>query len=155
MWGNTHDQERTLRRINALKSTPLLTRCRRSLPVRNAAHTGGKLCDNPCVAWATRRHRAFSESWVFGQAEVHGSTKVHGGNSVAHPWKTGKAGGMGKGQSDGAGQPVTSVRWRNDKRAADTERYQGWRRGESSEGRNPKGGCGMKQGHQVREGANR
>jgi len=46
-------------------------------------------------------------------------------------------------------------RWRNGKRALDTERYHGWRRGKSSEDQNPRGGCGVKQSHEARVGENR
>jgi hypothetical protein len=44
---------------------------------------------------------------------------------------------------------------RNGKRATDAERCTGWLGGKSSEGRNPKGGCGAKQSHEARAGSNR
>jgi hypothetical protein len=43
----------------------------------------------------------------------------------------------------------------NGKRATGVERRHGWLNGKSSEGRNPKGGCGVKQSHEARAGSNR
>lgn len=48
------------------------------------------------------------------------------------------------------------VRWStNGKRAAIVERRNGWLRGKSFEGRNPMGGCGVKQSHEAQVGSNR
>jgi hypothetical protein len=48
------------------------------------------------------------------------------------------------------------VRWlTNGKRAKSAERRDGWLRGKSFGGRNPMGGCGVKQSHEAQVGSNR
>jgi hypothetical protein len=62
---------------------------------------------------------------------------------------------LGRSNGRARGNSSDARAGQNDRRAAGTERWNGWLRGKSSEGQNPKGGCGAKQSHEARAGSNR
>jgi hypothetical protein len=92
---------------------------------------------------------------MIGVDEVWRRSEVRGGISGLLPIMLGEADDGERGPHGETGSPVKPGGWRNDKRATDIERYRGWRRGKSSEDQNPRGGCGVKQSHEVRVGVNR
>jgi len=114
--GNTLCQERTLRRIKALKSTPWLARGRCSLPIEGEVRAGRMPRVNPLDR--TGRSPLSSPTQVEpGEDDVWRETEVRGRSSERYPFMMGEADGQRQGPK---GRPVH----RRNRKAGETTREQ-------------------------------